>query len=77
MNPNKKETPLELLHQAYKDSPNAVDFCNWYSLNRIALKDAERQLIIETYDAAIDDAEMDLERVFNGVEYWTIFYKKP
>jgi len=77
MNPKKKITPLEILHQAYNDAANAVEFCNWYSLNRISLKDAERQLIIETWDEAIDDAESDIEHAFNGIEYWTINYKKP
>ena len=77
MNPVKKITPLEILHKAYNDAANAVEFCNWYSLNRISLKDAERQLIIETWDEAIDDAESDIEHAFNGLEYWTINYKKP
>ena len=77
MNPVKKTTPLEILHKAYNDAANAVEFCNWYSLNRISLKDAERQLIIETWDEAIDDAESDIEHAFNGLEYWTINYKKP
>ena len=77
MNPVKKTTPLEILQEAYNDCANAVEFCNWYSLNRISLKDAEKQLIIDTWDEAIDDAESDIEHAFNGIEYWTINYKKP
>ena len=77
MNPKKKITPLEILHQAYNEAANAVEFCNWYSLNRISLKDAEKQLIIDTWDEAIDDAESDIDHAFNGIEYWTINYKKP
>lgn len=77
MKPKKKTTPLEILNDAYNDAANAVEFCNWYSLNRINLKDLEKQLIIETWDEAIDDAETDIEHAFNGLEYWTINYKKP
>ena len=77
MNPKKKTTPLEILHQAYNEAANGVEFCNWYSLNRISLKDAEKQLIIDTWDEAIDDAESDIDHAFNGIEYWTINYKKP
>lgn len=77
MNPKKKITPLELLNDAYNDAANSVEFCNWYSLNRINLKDLEKQLIIETWDEAIDDAQQDINHAFNGLEYWTINYKKP
>lgn len=77
MNPKKKITPLEVLHQAYNDSANAVEFCNWYSLNRINLKNDEKQLIIDTWDEAIDDAQQDIDHAFNGAEYWVIHYQKP
>lgn len=77
MNPKKKITPLEVLHQAYNDSANAVEFCNWYSLNRINLKNDEKQLIIDTWDEAIDDAQQDIDHAFNGAEYWAIHYQKP
>jgi hypothetical protein len=76
MNPKKKTTPLEELHQAYNDAANAVEFCNWYSLNHLKLKNDEKHLIINTWDEAIDDAESDIEHAFNGIEYWTINYKK-
>jgi hypothetical protein len=76
MNPKKKITPLELLNDAYDDAANAVEFCNWYSLNRINLQKLEKHLIINTWDEAIDDAESDIEHAFNGIEYWTINYKK-
>ena len=77
MNPVKKTTPLEALHKAYDDSANAVEFCNWYSLNHLKLKNDEKQLIIETWYEAIDDAQQDIDHAFNGAEYWTINYKKP
>lgn len=77
MNRKKKITPLEVLHKAYNDSANAVEFCNWYSLNRIHINDLEKQLIIDTWDEAIDDAQYDIDHAFNGAEYWTINYKKP
>jgi hypothetical protein len=76
MNPKKKTTPLEELHQAYDEAANAVEFCNWYSLNHLKLKNDEKHLIINTWDEAIDDAESDIEHAFNGIEYWTINYKK-
>lgn len=74
--PEKKITPLEMINKAYHDAANAIEFCNWYTMNRVNLEIDERQLIIQTYDEAIQDAEMDLERVFNGVEYWSINFKK-
>lgn len=74
--PEKKITPLEMINNAYHDAANAIEFCNWYTMNRVNLEIDERQLIIQTYDEAIQDAEMDLERVFNGVEYWSINFKK-
>jgi hypothetical protein len=77
MTPKKKITPLEMIHQAYQDAANAIEFCNWYTLHRPELEKLDRLVIIETFDDAIADAEMDLEHVFNGVEYWTINYKKP
>ena len=77
MNPKKKTTPLEALHLAYDDAANAVEFCNWYSLNRLKLKDLEKQLIIDTWDDAIDDAQQDIDHAFNGAEYWVIHYQKP
>jgi len=77
MNPKKKKTPLEALHEAYDDAANAVEFCNWYSLNHLKLKNDEKQLIIETWDEAIDDAQQDIDHAFNGAEYWLIHYKKP
>ena len=77
MNPKKKITPLEVLHEAYNNAANAVEFCNWYSLNRINLKNDLKQLIIDTWDDAIDDAQQDIDHAFNGAEYWTIHYKKP
>ena len=73
----KKITPLEILHKAYNEAANAVEFCNWYSLNWMNLKDSEKDLIINTWDEAIDDAESDIDHTFNGIEYWTINYKKP
>ena len=76
MNPKKKITPLEVLYEAYNNAANAVEFCNWYSLNRINLKNDEKQLIIDTWDDAIDDATQDIDHAFNGAEYWTIHYKK-
>ena len=76
MNPKKKTTPLDALHRGYEDSANAVEFCNWYSLNHIRLKNDEKELIIHTWDEAIDDAQQDIDHAFNGVEYWTINYKK-
>jgi hypothetical protein len=76
MNPKKKTTPLEELHQAYDEAANAVEFCNWYSLHHLRLKNDEKHLIINTWDEAIDDAESDIEHAFNGIEYWTINYKK-
>jgi hypothetical protein len=77
MTPKKKITPLEMINKAYHDAANAIEFCNWYTLNRPALELDERQLIIQTYDEAISDAEMDLEHVFNGVEYYSIHFLKP
>lgn len=77
MNRKKKITPLEVLHEAYNNAANAVEFCNWYSLNRINLNNDEKQLIIDTWDDAIDDATQDIDHAFNGAEYWTIHYKKP
>lgn len=76
MTPKKKITPLEMINKAYHDSANAIEFCNWYTLNRVNLEKEEAQLIIETYDEAIADAEMDLEHVFNGREYHAIHFLK-
>ena len=77
MNPKKKITTLEIIQEAYSKSANAVEFCNWYSLNRLRLIDFDKQLLIDTYDEAISDAQMDIDHAFNGFEYWTIHYKKP
>jgi len=77
MTPKKKTTPLEQVIQAYRDASNAIEFCNWFTTNRPELEKQERLLIIETYDEAIADAEMDIEHVFNGVEYYSIHFLKP
>jgi hypothetical protein len=77
MMPPKKTTPLDLINKAYHDAANAIEFCNWYTMNRVNLEKEETQLIIDTWDAAIEDAEQDIEHTFNGAEYWMINYKKP
>ena len=76
MNPIKKITPLEILNEAYNEAQNAVEFCNWYVANRTRIENLEKQLIIETWDDAIDDAQQDIDHAFNGAEFWTIHYKK-
>ena len=77
MNPKKKTTPLEELQRVWCDAVDAVQFSQWYAQNRLRLENDEKQLIIETWDDAIDDATQDIDHAFNGAEYWLIHYKKP
>jgi len=77
MNPKKKTTPLEEVSQAWCDAIDPVQFSQWYAQNKLRLENDEKQLIIDTWDEAIDDATQDIDHAFNGAEYWTIHYQKP
>ena len=69
-------TPTQMLKMAYDEAANAVEFCNWYTMNRPALELHERQLINMAYHDGINDAVQDPDHVLKADEYFSDNYAK-
>lgn len=68
-------TPLAIIKQAFNDSPNAIDFCNWYMMNRPTLEMHELQLLDIAYQDGVTDAVQDPDHVLRPGEYMNDNYK--
>jgi hypothetical protein len=68
-------TPIQMLKMAYDESSNAIEFCNWYTMNRPALELHERQLINMAYHDGINDAVQDPDHTLKADEYYSDNYE--
>ena len=62
-------TPQSVIKQAYDDSANAIEFCNWYITNRKTLELHEMQLIDIAYQDGVNDVIQDADHTFKPMEY--------
>ena len=62
-------TPQSVIKQAYDDSSNAIEFCNWYITNRKSLELHEMQLIDIAYQDGVNDVIQDADHTFKPMEY--------
>lgn len=65
-----------MLKMAYDDAANAIEFCNWYTMNRSALELHEAQLVDMAYQDGVADAIQDPDHTAKPGEYFTDNYKK-
>lgn len=65
-----------MLKMAYDDAANAIEFCNWYTMNRPALELHEAQLVDMAYQDGVADAIQDPDHTAKPGEYFTDNYKK-
>lgn len=69
-------TPIQMLKMAYDEAANAIEFCNWYTMNRPQLELHESQLIDIAYQDGVNDAIQDPDHVSKPGEYYTDNYAK-
>ena len=69
-------TPTQMIKMAYDDAANAVEFCNWYTMNRPALELHEAQLVDMAYQDGVSDMVQDPDHVCKPGEYFLDNYKK-
>jgi len=69
-------TPIQMIKMAYDQAANAVEFCNWYTMNRPALELHEAQLVDMAYQDGVADATQDPDHTAKPGEYFTDNYKK-
>ncbi len=62
-------TPLAMLKQAFDDAPNAIEFCNWYMMNRPTLEMHELQLLDIAYLDGVQDQTQDPDRSYKPGDY--------
>lgn len=67
-------TALQMISVAYNESSNAIDFCNWYTLNRPMLEQHERHLINGAYHDGINDMKQDPDHLRKNDEYFNDFF---
>jgi hypothetical protein len=65
-----------MLKMAYDDAANAIEFCNWYTMNRPALKLHEQQLLDIAYQDGATDAIQDPDHICKPGEYFSDNYAK-
>lgn len=68
-------TPIQMLAIAYNDAQNAIEFCNWYTLNKPQLELHEKALINMAYHDGINDATQDPDHTLKADEYYNDNYK--
>jgi hypothetical protein len=69
-------TPIQMLKIAYDEAANAIEFCNWYTMNRPQLELHEQQLIDIAYQDGVNDAIQDPDHVSKPGEYYTDNYDR-
>ena len=69
-------TPLAMLKQAFNDAPNAIEFCNWYMMNRPTLETHELQLLDIAYLDGVEDQKQDPDRSYRPGDYIQDRFKK-
>lgn len=65
-----------MLKIAYDDAANAIEFCNWYTMNRPALELHEKQLLDIAYQDGATDAIQDPDHICKPGEYFADNYAK-
>lgn len=65
-----------MLKMAYDDAANAIEFCNWYTMNRPALELHEQQLLDIAYQDGATDAIQDPDHICKSGEYFSDNYAK-
>lgn len=68
-------TPIQMLAIAYNDAQNAIEFCNWYTLNKPQLELHEKALINMAYHDGINDATQDPDHTLKADEYYNDNYQ--
>jgi hypothetical protein len=69
-------TPIQMLKIAYDEAANAIEFCNWYTMNRPQLELHEQQLIDIAYQDGVNDAIQDPDHISKPGEYYTDNYDR-
>ena len=69
-------TPIQMLKMAYDEAANAIEFCNWYTMNRPQLELQEQQLIDIAYQDGVNDAIQDPDHISKPGEYYTDNYDR-
>ena len=69
-------TPIQMLKMAYDEAANAIEFCNWYTMNRPQLELHEQQLIDIAYQDGANDAIQDPDHISKPGEYYTDNYDR-
>ena len=69
-------TPIQMLKIAYDEAANAIEFCNWYTMNRPQLELHEQQLIDIAYQDGAADAIQDPDNISKPGEYYTDNYDR-
>ena len=69
-------TPIQMLKMAYDQAANAIEFCNWYTMNRPTLELQEKQLIDMAYQDGATDAIQDPDHICKPGEYFSDNYAK-
>lgn len=72
-----KLTAMQMIGLAYNESSNAIDFCNWYTLNRPMLEQHERHLINGAYHDGINDVKQDPDHLLKTGEYFNDAFYIP
>ena len=65
-----------MLKMAYDEAANAIEFCNWYTMNRPQLELHEQQLIDIAYQDGVNDAIQDPDHTSKPGEYYTDNYDR-
>jgi hypothetical protein len=65
-----------MLKIAYDEAANAIEFCNWYTMNRPQLELHEQQLIDIAYQDGVNDAIQDPDHISKPGEYYTDNYDR-
>ena len=63
-----------MISVAYNESSNAMEFCNWYKLNRPELEIHESYIINNAYHDGINDMKQDPDHLRKNDEYFNDIY---
>lgn len=68
---------MQMIRLAYNEANNAVDFCNWFTLNRPMLEAHEGDIINNAYYDGSQDMKQDPDHLLKTGEYFNDLFNIP